>query len=122
MKCRLLLDMSCAPSPEWPEGTKPKGTVIEHVQAFWLVLNGCAEPADEECAKRAGMTPEEIAVAHEHYQMLDAGVTPEDRDAWQRGYMRGYNPDGTWKPGPRAAEFDELEWEERKRESPLELP
>ena len=122
MKCRLLLDMSCDPCPEFPEATKPKGTIIEGPKVHWLVWNGCAEPADEECAKAAGLTPERIAVLFERYQMLDAGVTPKDREAWKRGYMRGYNPDGTWIRGPNADEFDQQEWEEYKRNSPLVLP
>ena len=122
MKCCLLMDMEGDPCEAFPDGTRPRGTVIDDPEAFWLVLNGCAEPADEECAARAGMTPEQIHAAHLAYQKINAGIAPEDREAWDRGWMRGYNPDGSWIPGPRADEFDQLEWEEYKKQSRLVLP
>lgn len=122
MKCRLLLDMDCKPCEDFPEGVKPAGTVIEHPEAFWLVLQGCAEAADEECEKAAPTTPQQQAARLDAYQKIEAGVMPEDREAWDRGWMRGYNPDGSWVPGPNAEEFDELEYEEYKKESRLVLP
>lgn len=122
MKCKLLMDMEGDPCEEFPDGTRMAGTILDDPEAFWLVLNGCAEPADEECRKRAGMTPEQVSRAHQAYLMLDAGVIPEDRIAWERGWMRGYDPNGNWIPGPNVDEFDELAWEEYKKTSRLILP
>ncbi|HUT92916.1 MAG TPA: hypothetical protein VMY37_25715 [Thermoguttaceae bacterium] len=122
MKCRLLIDMGCNPSPDFPNGIKPAGTVIEHRDAYKLVLMGVAESVDDECRVRAPSTPEQAARRLDAYKKLDAGVTPEDREAWDRGYMRGYNHDGSWIPGPNADELEEKEWEDYKRSSLLVLP
>jgi hypothetical protein len=122
MKCRLIENLTCDPDDCFPNGKMSIGTVIDHPQAFLLVENGCAEPADEECRKAAPLTPEEIKRRHDIYQRMTAGVSQEDVEAWNRGWMRGYNPDGTWKPGPNAEEFEEEVWEEYKRNSPLVLP
>ena len=122
MKCRLLIDASCDPCPEFPEGVKVAGTEIEHPKAYLVVLMGVADPADEECRALAPTTPELSAKRLNAYLKLASGITQEDREAWDRGYMRGYNPDGSWIPGPNADELEEEEWEERKRNSPLVLP
>jgi|GEM_PF-2978535 len=122
MKCRLLIEMGCRPCDEFPDGTKPAGTIIDHEDAYWLVLMGCAEAADDECKKKAPTTPEQAKKRLNAYRRQAAGVLPEDREAWDRGFMRGYNDDGTWKPGPNAEEFDELEWEAYKQDSQLVLP
>ena len=121
MKCRLLIEMGCQPCEDFPEGTKPAGTEIEHPQAYMLVEMGVAEAVDEECRLKAPATPAQAADRQDRYRMQDAGILPEDRDAWARGWMRGYNPDGSWIPGPNADEYDELEWEEYKQNSPLVL-
>lgn len=54
MKARLLTPQMVR-NPGWPsDGTpkyseQPAGTIIDNPQAFMLVRNGQAEPADEEC-------------------------------------------------------------------------
>jgi len=121
MKAKLLLTLGGVPCDEFPDGTRPAGTVIDHPDAYKLVRRGCAVPADQECTDKASMTPEMAQRARDAYAKADAGLLPEDYPAWDAGWMRGYNPDGSWIPGPNAADLDELEWEERKRNSPLEL-
>lgn len=122
MKCRLVIELGCVPCDEFPQGKKPAGTVIEHPDAYRLVLKGVAEAVDDECREAAPTTPRQAVERLNSYLKLAAGITPEDRAAWDKGYMRGYNPDGTWKPGPNAAEFEQEEWEEYKKNSRLALP
>lgn len=64
-----------------------EGAVIDHPQAYLLVRNGVAEPADEECKKRAGMSSDQMKVSQEKFQdMLNriederAEVNEEDDD------------------------------------------
>jgi len=50
MKCRTLVDMPNR------GGVMPAGAEIEHPQAFRLVQQGMAEPADDECRERVGQS------------------------------------------------------------------
>lgn len=102
MKARFVYACGCEPTPEHPSKIRPVGEVIEHPDAYMLVRHGCAEPADEECAKAADVTPEQWQTAYEVYGRADAGIHPDDFWAWNKGLMRGYNPDGSWKPGPNS--------------------
>jgi len=104
------------PTSEFPDGIKPKGTLIEHRQAALLVRMGVAEPVDDECKKAANMTPEKTAAAAKAYNRLEKGIAPEDFKAFDQGVMCGYNPDGSWIPGPN---YEEAASEERKATSPL---
>lgn len=118
MKCRLNRDMKIMrPDPAFPDGIKPKGTLIEHRQAALLVRMGVAEPADEECRQRVvNMTPERMAAASHSYDRLEKGIAPDDFEAFDEGLMVGYNPDGSWIEGPN---YEDAAWQERKRTSPL---
>lgn len=107
MKCELIVEMSASPthpkvvSGEWAKGyIQPIGTVTEHPQAFRLVQNGCAISADDECKARVDRTSEQLALAKKHYPAIALGIIPEDREAFFAGEMKGYNPDGSWIPGP----------------------
>lgn len=86
-----------------PAGHK-LGEVIEEPNVYLLVRQGVAEPADEECRKAANMTPAAFAAAKKAYEKTSKGIHPEDYDAFERGLMRGYKPDGkkddSWIPGP----------------------
>ena len=114
MKCRLIREM------EGLHGNKlPVGLEIEHVQAPLLVQMGCAEPADEECRAKANMSAAQMAAARYAYERVDRGIDPEDYDAYDKGYMVGYNPDGSWKPGPNYGEHEEAQRRQRRRESPI---
>ena len=122
MKARLLVALNGDPTAQFPDATRPVGTVIDHPDAYKLVRRGCADPADEECRIAADMTPEQLRKAQEHYPIVHAGVIPEDYDAWRRGYMRGYNPDGSWKPGPNWDEYVGEEHAQRAEDAGIVLP
>jgi hypothetical protein len=92
--------MRCAPDADCPSGDRPRGTLIEHEHAWLLVKMGCAEPADEACREKAGMTTEDMALAAKAFERLDKGVHPDDFEAFDRGVMVGYRKDGSWIPGP----------------------
>lgn len=76
------------------------GAVIEHPQSFRLVQQGCAVAADEECAKRANRSPQQIEAAQHAYERLNKGIHPEDFDKFDAGMILGYQPDGSYIPGP----------------------
>lgn len=82
VKAKLIRDMEPCPTPgvtprEWiveKDGRLicPAGLVIEHPQAFWQVLQGNAEPADDECRARVARlrTPSQLRVARAAYDEL----------------------------------------------------
>lgn len=84
-----------------------KGAVVNHPQAFRLVQMGTCEPADDECKERANMNPEQSTKAAQAYERLSVGITVEDAEKFDRGEIVGYNPDGSYKPGPNAVTFDD---------------
>lgn len=102
MKCRLLRDLKGDRTPENPDGLLPTGTLIDHRDAYLLVRLGVAEPADEECRQRAGMSKEMMARAQYVYERADRGIVPEDFELYDSGKIVGYNPDGSYIPGPNA--------------------
>lgn len=80
------------------------GTVIDGPKSYLLVRQGCAVPDDEECAKKAGMNPEAMQAAKKAYDRLEKAIASEDFEAFDRGLMIGYDPNGTdgdtWIHGP----------------------
>lgn len=80
------------------------GSELEHPQAWLAVKMGVAEPADDECRLKAGMSQEQMDKAQSQYKLLEKGIHPDDYEAYELGLMVGYNPDGTWIPGPNAPE------------------
>jgi len=112
MKATLLRDMTCRPTEAFPDGVKPAGTTVEDRRAWRLVQMGVATPADDECRRKAGMSPERMEAAQAAYPKVEAGIHPDDYAAYDRGEMLGYNPDGTWIPGPNATEDLELDEED----------
>lgn len=92
----------------------PVGTVVEHPMAYKLCLQGRAVPDDRECRSRVNMTDSEIEAASNAYDKIAKGIAREDYDAYDRGLMDGYKPDGekgdTWKPGPNWTEGCEAEY------------
>lgn len=116
MKCRLIRHMGCDPCPEFPLGVKPSGTVIDHHQAYLLVQMGVAVPEDQECRMKAGMNGNQMIAAQHAYERVNRGISPEDYEAFDKGIMTGYNPDGSWVPGPN---YDDWAWEKKKTESPI---
>lgn len=118
MKARLLRDMRTKRCPRWPDGIQPKGEILDNPMTFRLVQMGVAEPVDEECAKRAGRTPEQIKAASAAYEKADRGITQKDSAAYDRGELTGYNPDGTRIRGPNYqdedSDLDELDEDEEE--------
>lgn len=111
MKCRLIRELKHVDGY-----MQPAGTIIDHWQAFRLVQQGCAEPYDDDCRERAGMTPEKFAAARRAYDFLEKGIAREDWEAYERGEMTGYDLDGNWIPGPNYQEpeadpVDVAKWE-----------
>lgn len=58
----------------------PAGTVVEHPDCWYLVKQGVCEPADPECARKVGMTEEQIVARYEKYQLMDHGQFNPDPD------------------------------------------
>jgi hypothetical protein len=77
-----------------------RGAILEEKNCFMLVEMGCAIPADEECQKACGMTPEMIRAAMRAQDKVSLGISPEDYEKFDAGEIAGYNPDGSYKPGP----------------------
>lgn len=101
MKAKLTRKMDVG--KEWA----PAGTIIDHPDAFRLVEHGVAEPADEECRLRVTRSSAQLVAAKAAYPAIEAGIAAEDMPAYRDGKMVGYNPDGTWIPGPNYQEEDE---------------
>jgi len=76
------------------------GAIWEHPHAFALVEMGCAVPADEECQIACGMSPEDIRAAMKAQEKVSLGIYPTDYEKFDAGEIVGYNPDGSYKPGP----------------------
>lgn len=78
----------------------PIGTILDDPQCFWLVLNGQAEAADEECAERTACSPEKKAARLHAAKRLAAGIEREDYELFDSGVILGYDPDGNYIHGP----------------------
>ncbi len=97
MKAELLLDMK-GPNPEFDRQKffelsarglpypvkgkidKPKETIIDDKDCFWLVKFGCAKPADDECLAACPDWSEEQAVKNlELYKKTAAGKLTGDK-------------------------------------------
>lgn len=108
MRAKLTRRLEMGPThPDYVAGTTQyveAGDVLEHPQAFWLVRQGVAEPADDECEKAARMTATQKQAAREAYERVSRGIHPEDYEAFELGEIDGY-VDGEPIPGP-ASEDD----------------
>lgn len=77
------------------------GAIIDHPDAWKLVRQGIAEPADDECRERAGLTAEQMLASQHAARRLNAGILPQDFRKYDNGEILGYKPeDGTYIPGP----------------------
>ena len=81
------------------------GAILTRPDSYMLVRLGVAEPADDECRIAASMTGAQREAAQHAARRLSAGIHPEDFGLYDSGIIIGYNPDGTYKPGPN---FDQL--------------
>jgi hypothetical protein len=67
------------PCPESPAHRMvPAGYILDHPDAWMLVQQGTAKAADEECEKRAAMTPEQKVRRYERQKALEAGKLTGD--------------------------------------------
>lgn len=89
-----------------------QGGIVDHPKAYRLVQMGVAVPADEECKEAANMSPEQMKEAQHGAERLIRGIRPEDYKLFDRGVILGYNPDGSYIPGPNGHELEELEEED----------
>lgn len=127
MKCRIIReDMELSPKAE----VSPRLTVErrirrnkrfvmarfwkldaihEHPHAYMLVRQGCAVPADQECADACGMTDEEMKRAQAAYERTNRGIHPDDFAKYEAGEIAGYDGNGNYIPGPNAKTFDDDE-------------
>lgn len=128
MKCEIIRDdLEVAPAfidrvppeivetrQEWRNGQYEmvtffkKGALLEEKHAFRLVQQGCAVPADDACRQRARRTPQQMKEAQRAYERLHRGIHPDDFDLYDKGYIVGYEPDGSYKPGPKWDEYQAL--------------
>lgn len=88
------------------------GAVIDDPMVFRLVQMGVAEPADNECEKRANMTPAKMAAAIHAYERTNKGIHPDDFERYESGELAGYDTDGSDIPGPNFIEEEEEEEED----------
>lgn len=91
----------------------PDGTYYTSPKAWFFVQQGCAVPADNECAIAANRTDDEMAAAQHSMDRLKAHIDPEDFDKYDRGEITGYEMDGSYKKGPNWKEPEpdpEEEW------------
>lgn len=82
-----------------------RGAILAFPDCFMLVRMGVAEPVDEACMQRARMTPDSMLKAAHAYERMVRGILPSDFELYDRGAIVGYEPDGSYTPGPNWAEY-----------------
>jgi len=118
MKIRLIRTDLNAPPGTVHDGLEKRaggvlfwraGTVLDVTarEAQLLVGNCDAEPADDEAEKACGDWRQNRARKLQAREMLAKGIQPEDREAYRRGEMVGYDDNGDPIPGPNAVEGDD---------------
>ena len=90
----------------------PAGTIYEHPNADGFVLQGMADPADDECAESAGLTEAQRKDLQHKYARQAAGILQEDWELFDAGVIVGYLPDGNYKPGPNWDKYQEAKIEQ----------
>jgi len=109
MKCKLLHDTPAAPTIPPNKDIMPAGTIIDHPNAFLLVQIGMAVSMDEECEAKADRTPEQLKQARYEHLRTKTGIHPDHYHLYDSGQVLGYNPDGSYKPGPNFVKNEEEE-------------
>ncbi len=109
MKCKLLHDTPAAPTIPPNTDVLPKGTILDHPNAYIHVHIGAAESVDDECRERVDRTPKQLASAQYEHVRTRKGIHPDDFVRYAAGEMDGYNADGTEIPGPYPVTEDEDE-------------
>ncbi len=95
----------------------PVGTVFEGDQAVFMCRTGQCSPADDECAKASGKTPDQIAAQQVEYKMNTLGINrAEDRELYRAGVITGYDADLKYIHGPNWDKYQKAK-EALKKES-----
>jgi hypothetical protein len=85
-----------------------RGAILGLPDAWRLVRQGVALPEDEACEERCGMTPEQLTAAQMAYERVSRGIHPDDYALFDAGVIEGYQDDGSYKPGPYAAQHPQV--------------
>lgn len=121
MKCKMtIVQRGTATHPVYPNAEIPVGHIHDAPDAYKLVQAGSAIPADEECRLACKMTQAEIDLAQKHYPAMEAGIEPDDREAWFAGEMIGYNFDSSPIPGPNFVQEEDDEYDDESWYQPAE--
>lgn len=127
MKCRFVVDVDVNPqtSPQMQQFVKlrqirqgmrtisvpywPAGTEYEVHNAAFFVLQGMAEPVDEECYEAAGRPSKDHLTFLQHaYKRQALGIVSMDWDKFDAGYIAGYDAKGEYIPGPKWDEYQAI--------------
>lgn len=76
------------------------GAILDAPDAYMMVRQGCAKPADPACASRARRSVAQQADAQKAYERVSKGIHPDDYELFDSGIIDGYMPNGDFKPGP----------------------
>lgn len=83
------------------EAVFPMGTVFVGEQALRMCRTGQCAPADDECAKALGWTPDQLKNQQDEYKMNTLGINrKEDRELWKAGVIAGYDNKLQYIKGP----------------------
>lgn len=117
MKCKLLYERELSMEANPPQALinvavkkgklfwLPVGTIIDHPDCHYLVKMGQASAYDEDCRAECDCSPEAETARLLAAEMLNVGINPEHRSLYIAGYIRGYDGDGKFIPGPKWAEY-----------------
>lgn len=109
---RITRCPKCGSPVRQKDSIRPAGTLLDHPQAYVLVRMGVAEPADEECERRADRSPAQLAEAAHAAERTAKGIHPDDFAKFDAGEITGYAPNGDYTPGPNFPGKDEEEEED----------
>jgi hypothetical protein len=98
-----------------PDPYFPAGTIYENDNAAFFVMQGMADPADDECAAACGMNADEIAVAKRALYKMEH-ILVKDWQLFDADVITGYDEKGEYIPGPKWAEWHAVQDEEEDDE------
>ncbi len=67
------------------------GAIVSHPHAYRLVQMGVAVPADDECIRRANMTPHQMAEAQFAQEALSKFIEVKHKELYRHGLIAGYD-------------------------------
>lgn len=87
-----------------PDPYFPAGTIYEDDNAAFFVMQGMADPADEECSVACGMNADEIAVAKRALFKME-NILAQDWLLFDNDVITGYDETGNYVRGPKWDEW-----------------